>query len=334
MKSSLKTILTREQIEHLVKTNFPKTEIVDISEPSNGNICSVYLLHIASQGNLPSDIVLKVGMKADADCLRYEKDLFPTELKAYHLLKDKMIPMPKVLREDLSCRLVPAGYFFMEFVDGSTWMQAAKELGADDKRRLMMKLGEYNAKVSSVKGDYFGYLKEGEQHHFRSHSEAFCSMIKDILQDGREHMFDLPYKEIEGLIQTYCCLLDEVKEPRLVDFDMWAGNVFLDKKETVEISAIIDFGHCFYGDPYAAFTSAVHLFHDVEKEPEFIKGYESVLGEKLSFTENDRVRMDLYRLYMALLCAVETYRYEESVAIRQRTSQIHKIDELLKKLIS
>lgn len=333
MKSSLKTKLERAQIENLVKINFPETEIVDIKELSEGNIGSIYVLRTVFKGNSATDIVLKVGMKADVDCLRYERDLFPTEIKAYHLLKDTNIPMPKLLKADMSCHVIPSGYFFMEFVEGKTWNQAAKDLKADEKSCLMKKLGEYTAQISSVKGDYFGYLKDGEQHHFKTHSESFHHMIKDILSDGKEHDVDLPYKELEGLIEKYRCLLDEVKEPRLVDFDLWAGNVFLDKKETVEISSIIDFGHCFYGDPYAAFTCAVHLFEDVEEETDFIKGYESVSKEKLNFTENDRIRMDLYRLYMALLCAVETYRYEKSFGDKLRASQLNKIHKLQKKLI-
>lgn len=36
-----------------------------------------------------SKMVLKVGMTADVDCLRYEKELFPTEYKVYQLLQDQ-----------------------------------------------------------------------------------------------------------------------------------------------------------------------------------------------------------------------------------------------------
>lgn len=332
MKSNLKTKLDRAQIENLVKINFPKAKLSNITELEDGNIGSVYVIRMSLNDSTPMDYVLKVGMAAGADCLRYEKDLFATELKVYHLLDNKDIPIPKVLKADLSCEIVPAGYFFMEFIEGRTWKDAAKELSFDDKRHLMKKLGEYNARISSVRGNYFGYLKDGEQHRFKTHSEAFGNMINDVLLDGEERKFDLPYKEINSLPEKYRRLLDEVDEPRLVDFDLWAGNVFLRRGENVEISGIIDFGHCFYGDPYAAFTSAVHIFDNVEEEADFIEGYESVSKEKLQFTQNTRIRMNLYRLYMALLCAVETYRYEEALGNKLRSSYICKVNRLLEKL--
>lgn len=330
MKSILKTKLEREQIENLINIHFPGEELLEITELPDGNICSVYILHMDAKDR-PS-IVLKVGMKKDVDYLRYEKDLFPTEVKVYRLLEDKNVPIPEVLKADLSCEIVPAGYFFMNFVEGRTWMKAGKELDTANRRRLLKKLGEYHARISSIRGDYFGYLKEGEHHHFQTHSEAFFNMIQDILMDGKERKVQLPYEEIEKTVQACRGCLDEVKEPRLVDFDLWAGNVFLNEKETIEISGIIDFGHCFYGDPYAGFASAVHLYDDVEKEPDFIEGYESVSGEKISFTENFRTRMDLYRLYMALLCAVETYRYEESWGNKARASHLRRIEALIKKI--
>lgn len=333
MKSNLKTKLDRVKIENLVKINFPEAKLINITELQDGNIGSVYVLGMCLNGKPPVNYVLKVGMAMDAECMRYEKGLFATELKVYKLLENKNIPMPEVLKSDLSCKIVPAGYFFMDFIEGRTWKQAAKELSVEEKKYLMKRIGEYNAQISSVKGEYFGYLKDGEQHRFKTHSESFGKMIKDVLLDGGEHKFDLPCKEINCLLEKYRPLLDEVKEPRLVNFDLWAGNVFLRWGEKVEISGIIDFGHCFYGDSYAAFTSAVHIFNNIEEEGDFIEGYERASGEKLRFTENDRIRMDLYRLYMALLCTVETYRYEETLGSKIRAGQLKRINELLEKLI-
>ena len=108
MRSNLKTKLTKEQIEHLAEIHFPEIKILDIAESPDGNIGSVYILHTVSEEHSESNLVLKVGMRQDADCLRYEKELFPTELKVYHLLKNKKIPMPRILKEDFSCSIVPA----------------------------------------------------------------------------------------------------------------------------------------------------------------------------------------------------------------------------------
>ena len=100
----------------------------------------------------------------------------------------------------------------------------------------------------------------------------------------------------------------QVEKPCLVNFDMWAGNVFLWKKEC-RISGLIDFERCFFGDPYAGFVSAVFLIDDVEKEKEFIAGYNEASHKPLSFSRDNRIRMELYNLYFNVITTIETYRY-------------------------
>lgn len=345
MDSFIKTRLEKKQIEQFVKTCLPKQEIQEITEIPDGNICSVYVIQTSNRQSIASEapifsehcskMVLKVGMTADVDCLRYEKGLFPTEYKVYQLLQDQGIPIPHILKADLSGSIIPAGCLLMEFVEGTAWNKISGELERNERAQLMNGLGKCFAQISRIKGDYFGYLKDGAQHRFQTHGESFSHMIENILADGIERGIDLPSREIETMLYKQRSLLDEIKEPRLVDFDLWAGNVFVKKqKGQAEIAGIIDFGHCFYGDAYAAFAAAVHLFEDVEKEPDFIRGYECVSGETFSFTSHDRIRLDWYRLYLTLLCAVETYRYEKNLAEKVRASQLRKVERLLQKLQS
>lgn len=348
MESAVKSKLSREQLESLVKIHFPGSELLEVTELTDGNISSAYILR--GTGGLENAVVLKTGMTSGAEGLRYEKDLFPTEIKVYELLQDKGLSIPRILGSSL--KGIPAQdakeaisfpYFFMEYVEGQTWVKCLEE-AKGSRPELMEKLGYCNGVIHGVTGPYFGYLKEGEAYHFSTWGEAFSGMMRDILQDGREKHFDLPYKKIEQILEENFELLNQITEPRLVDFDLWAGNIFLSRNagqegtsegnsEKLEIAGIIDFGHCFYGDAFAGFTSAVHLFHDIEKEPEFRKGYESVMGKTITVTENDRIRMDLYRLYMALLCTVETYRYEPEQAEKQRSYHMKKVLSLVDMLL-
>lgn len=347
MESAVKSKLTREQLEQLVEIHFPGSELSEVTELTDGNISSAYILR--GTDGLENAVVLKTGMTSGAEGLRYEKDLFPTEIKVYELLQDKGLPIPRIL--GYSLKGIPAQdanealsfpYFFMEYVEGQTWVKCLEE-AKENRPELMEKLGYCNGVINGITGPYFGYLKEGEEYHFPTWGEAFSSMMGDILQDGREKHFDLPDKKIEKILAKNLELLNQVTIPRLVDFDLWAGNVFLRRSAgqegisegssgKIEIAGIIDFGHCFFGDSFACFTSAVHLFKDVEKEPEFRKGYEDAMGVPLTVTENDRIRMDLYRLYMALLCTVETYRYEPKRAEEQRKSQMRRVLQLVEKL--
>ncbi len=108
--------------------------------------------------------------------------------------------------------------------------------------------------------------------------------------------------------------LNEIKTPHLVDFDMWAGNIFIDEATCSHITGIIDFERSFFGDPAADFTSAMMLFDNVEDEPDFRKGYSEISNVPFKITDNDRIRMNLYRLYMAVIIFVESYRYDEDYA--------------------
>lgn len=347
MESAVKSKLTKKQLECIVETHFPGSELSEVTELTDGNISSAYILR--GTGGLENAVVLKTGMTSGAEGLRYEKDLFPTEIKVYELLQDKDLPIPRILGYSLeglpaqdANEAISFPYFFMEYVEGQTWVKSLEE-AKGSRPELMEKLGYCNGVINGVTGPYFGYLKEGEEYHFPTWGEAFSSMMFDILQDGREKHFDLPDKKIEEILAKNLELLNQIAVPRLVDFDLWAGNVFLRRSagqegisegrlEKLEIAGIIDFGHCFFGDPFACFTSAVHLFKNVEEEPEFRKGYEAAMGVPLTVTENDRIRMDLYRLYMALLCTVETYRYEPKRAEEQRRSQMRRVLQLVEKL--
>lgn len=63
-------------------------------------------------------------------------------------------------------------------------------------------------------------------------------------------------------------------------------------------------------------------------EPDFQLGYRSVIPH-FSITEDDNRRMELYRLYMDLILAIETYRFPEEYAVPART---HHLEEVKKRL--
>ena len=150
-----------------------------------------------------------------------------------------------------------------------------------------------------------------------------------MMEDDKRRRDDLPYKDIRLTVERHRGILDEVKEPRLVDFDLWAGNVFLRKEgEEYRISGIMDFERAFYGDPYADFIAAFGIYGDIAGEEAFIEGYSEAAGAGLEVTHNDRIRMKLYRIYMDLNLVIETYRFEEAYreqVIKSRKAELQKL---------
>ncbi len=331
MKSVTKNLLDEATVKRIAQHQFPGARVREVKELGGGMFNAAYLL---SGSGMPEEgLVLKVGPASGTKTLTYEKDIMKTEVEVYGLLEGRDISTPKVYAADFSGEVIPGDYFFMQRLPGQTWHDAKKHIPAADKRTLMHSFGRCNAAVHSVPGEWFGYVKREERFQFDSWGAAFTAMVGDILADGRADSIKLPYEAIEAALRKHRSLLDEVKAPSLVGFDMWPGNVFVAPQNgRYAITGVVDFERAFYGDTYADFTSAVMLFDDVEQEPDFIAGYEEVAGQKLTITHNDRTRMDWYRLYMAVIMCVETYRYGKAYAFAVQSYCRGKIKKLLAKL--
>lgn len=330
MESKTKSKVTQEMIKGMVARHFPKEEISSIQELTEGMFNSAYI--VRGTGILEKGVVLKTGPAPGADILIYEQEILRAEVEVYRLLQDRPIKIPGLLAWDYSHEDIPCDYFFMERVEGLPWKDCAQRISPESFRQLMYELGKSNAAVHSVKGQWFGYIKEDKRFRFDTWAAAFSAMMADILEDGRKRNYELPYEEIERTVKDREACLNQVGTPSLVDFDMWAGNVLVDEASCSHITGIIDFERSFFGDPLADFISAAYLFNDVEKEPDFQKGYEEISRVPFTITDDDRVRMDLYRLYMAVILFVESYRFSEQYESKAKMRMSERIRQLLEQI--
>jgi aminoglycoside phosphotransferase (APT) family kinase protein len=314
MVSNTKSILSNEVIESLVRTNFGEQAAVSsIEEFSEGFFNAVYGIKFVHPVNGYKEIVLKVGIDPDKHCLTYEKDIMKAEVAIYQKLEPIGVPVPKVLCYDFSRCHVACEYFFMEKLCGATWDKLKNEISEENEEQLQYQLGKYTAMIHSLKGEYYGYIKEDKSYQFETWQEAFKSFIYNIIDDGRKDNVDLPYDEILDTFDPLWHLLDEVKEPSLVNYDMWSKNILLDKRNgTYVIDGIIDHERAFYGDPLAEFISTITICGDITKAIAFQKGYAEVTGDFFSLNRNEQIRFAMYNVYVGLIIGVEIYRYEES----------------------
>lgn len=220
----------------------------------------------------------------------------------------------------------------MSQLQGDTWKNLHKKIPKDALPSLMHQLGRCFAVVHTVQGGWFGYIKENTRFQYKSWADAFQGMIADILADGKNHGKNLPYETIEAVVIKHRALLLEIEKPSLVDFDMWAGNVFINEQNDWHITGILDFERAFYGDPMADFVAAMMLFDDVEQEKQLQAGYSEVSGRPFVITPNDHVRMKLYSLYLCIIMIVETYRFNKLYAIGVEQYISGKMKKLLAEL--
>lgn len=312
MFSKTKSVLSRDVINRLVKANFgEQSEVTSIKELTEGWFNAIYVLHFAKPVNGFEELVLKVGVQEVKHILTYEKEIMRTEVLVYQKLATTDVPVPRVICHDFSHKLIDCDYFFMEKLQGKTWEKLNDTLTPQNLEQLQYDLGRYTAMIHSIRGDYFGYIKKDKAHHFSTWREAFRSFIDNLIADGRRDKVDLPYDKILNVLEPFWDSLDAVKEPSLVNYDMWSKNILLKESNgQYVIEGIIDHERAFFGDSIAEYISTSTICGNLEKAKVFQNGYSSI--RPFVFGVEEQIRYWLYTVYMGLLIGVEIYRYEES----------------------
>lgn len=331
METTTKNWLTKEQIMAVVQKHFKGAKITNIQRFKEGTLNTVYL--IEGTHSLSEGVILKTAPAVDTDMPNLEKGGLYTEIYVYLLLKDQNIPVPKMYAYDFSRKDIPCDYLFLERVKGKSWSKHLFDFKLIRKSNpeLMNQLGKINAVLHGVEGDWFGYIKDNGCHRYDLWSDAFIAMVNDLLDEAKQRGYNLPYSEIRAAVNTRRELLDEIRTPKLVNFDMWTGNIYLaSNKSKLNISGIIDFERFFFGDPLAAFPS--FALANLEKEPDFLSGYSEVIGKPFKLSEEDRSRLALYSIYASLVHIVGTYSYNIFIGASYRFYLKLEIKHFLKML--
>ncbi len=326
LKTATKNCFTNEQIKELIGKHFPESELETITSLSGGTFNTLY--EIKGSGELSNGVILKTGPNESIVVPSHEQSILQTEVYAYIMLADKELPVPQIYAYDFSKEDIPCDYFIMKKIEGKTWF----DYWPIKDSRLMRELGRYTAALHSVDKKWFGYMRWDKTGRFDKWGEAFIFMIDEVLNSAEHHGMKLPFKKIQNIIEERREMLNELKSPSLVNFDMWAGNIFVKKEPHYSISGFIDFERSFMGDPLASFSSALLLYNNVEKEKEFLAGYNEVSREPLVITDADREKMVMYELLMYLRAYSEIHRYGFWFGLVQRVVIRLIITELMSKL--
>jgi Ser/Thr protein kinase RdoA (MazF antagonist) len=102
-------------------------------------------------------------------------------------------------------------------------------------------------------GEAYGYPLRGSRSEQPTWRAAFGAMVADILDDAVRLDSALPMspEKIGDLLRRHADLLDDVRRPALVHFDLWDGNVFVrpDARLGWTVTGLIDGERALYGDP-------------------------------------------------------------------------------------
>lgn len=302
MESFNKTKLSDTQLKIIIDQAFDQS-IQTVEELSDGWANVAYVVQL----NDGKKVVLKVAPSSDKQLMRTEKNNMKTEVEAMRLVANRGdVPVPYIYTYDPDRRLIPSEYFIMEFIEGTPLNKIKETLSKEELEGIQKQIGEYSQRINTCEGAAFGYFHDSDELR-GSWTDAFRRMMDDVLADGRDLNVELPisYADIEKEIEKRIDALDEVTEPCLVHWDLWDGNVFIHEGK---ISGIVDFERAFWGDPLIEY-----YFGKIGRSAAFDEGY----GRGVS-TESERVRRELYDLYLDLILVIECdYRkYEDQSHIQ------------------
>ncbi|WP_143465689.1 phosphotransferase family protein [Kribbella sp. ALI-6-A] len=268
----MKRQLDRAAIEALLeRAGIARRELLDHEELTEGTYNTVYRLAVGER-----QLVLKLAPDPSSPGLAYEQALIRTETEFYQAARGKA-PVPEVVYADAELLLMTAlpGTTLLQSVPAERWSYR-RELGA-----IVRSLHEV------VGADGFGYPQRGL---LSTWATAFLRMLDDVLADAERFGVELPEGVSRHLVLDRFELLNTVRTPRLIHFDLWDGNILVDGGR---ISGLIDGERAFWGDPVAEFVSLT-LFSTVDDE--LLAGYGADI---------DRERLSLYRVYLYLIMLVE-----------------------------
>ena len=106
------------------------------------------------------------------------------------------------------------------------------------------------------------------------------------------------YGEVRAVLDEHAASLDEVVEPRFVEWDLWDNNVMV---KDGAIVSIIDHERAFYGDPLMEGYFAGTVLRSFGDSSAFLRGY-----GRGQLTESELTRRRLYTLHLVLIMVIET----------------------------
>lgn len=290
---------SNEKIAVMAKAAFPDKVVGNIVELTEGMCNAAYFVTFEDG----FQTVLKVASSDRSGFMTNEANLMAAEVEAMRLVKEKSrIKVADVFFYDTSKRLCDGDYFFMEALDGQSFISVMDSLEDDTIAKLRFDVGVLQRKLSDINGEKFGLLGDGKS-RFDNLFDFIYSLIFNVLTDAekRDVVIGVPKEKILNRLQEDKNVFDVVKTPSLVHWDMWEGNIFVKNNE---IAGVIDWERAMWGEPFMDDRFRHHNRHG-----DFLRGFGK---EQFSATERKRIYWYDILLYLTMMTEVTYREYEDN----------------------
>ncbi len=278
-------------IKEMTKKAFPGKTAADIKELTEG-MCNVTYNITFTDGE---ECILKIAAKDTTGNTSNEICLMAAEVKAMELVRENCsFKVAKVLAYDCTKTLCDGDYFFMEKLPGVNYSFIKDKMPEETKRRIAREIGEISKQLCSITNPQFGFL--GDTKRYDRLSDFVQTMLKNLIEDGQKKNVDwgCDIKKLSEDFEKEKHIFDEVSFASLVHWDMWEGNVFVDKER---VCGIIDWERAMWGEAFMD-----DRFRKHNRNADFLEGF----GKK-DFTESELRRLRWYDIILYMTMMVEVF---------------------------
>lgn len=311
MNTITKNKQSRETLENIVNQAYGEKAALLTYQAFPDGFCNISYCLCLSDGRT---VVLKVAAPPSVEMMSCETALMETEVKAMKTAMEHHIKgVPAVYFADFSKTICSGNYFLMELLSGQSYDKAKQEMSQEQREQIEIQIGQWLKKLNEIKGSRFGhFFREDLQRD--TWYEAFRLMLERVVEDGiaKEVNLCISPQELLHQLEQDKAYFDEVKEPRMIHFDSWDGNVFVDQNQLV---GLIDWERALWAE---GLMEDRFRFHNINAS--ILEGY-----GKEQLTKSERMRCYWYDVYLYLIMMIEgVYRHYEDDGQYQWTSGLLK----------
>lgn len=220
----------------LAAAGIPPDRLAHVGPLGGGTYNTVEELRLTDGGHY----VLKVAPTAPG--LSHETRLLSAEAEFCRGAALADVPAPRVVALD-------GQWLLMTVCPGDPWDES---LGPTEREDLRRELGSQMARLHRVTGPGFGYPSGAFGPLAPDWRTAFTGMFDALLADARGYgaWLPRPADEVAAVARAAYAALDEVTVARLVHFDLWPGNILVDRAgATPRIGGLVDGERMFWEIP-------------------------------------------------------------------------------------
>lgn len=289
---------SEDVIRQMASAAFPLKQMINVEELTEGMCNAAYLIRF-SDG---SSSVLKIASGDGKGLMSNEVNLMDAEVRAMRIVhKLNKVKVADVQYYDKSKEICNGNYFFMEEIEGQSYSSVKDSYTEEEQRSINYEIGQTEKAITGICGNHFGLLGD-DQHKYDNLFAFVYRLISVVLSDAEKKNIAIGVsgEEILLKLERDKKLFEMVKQPVLVHWDMWEGNIFVKDKH---ISGIIDWERAMWGEAFMD-----ERFRRHSRNQEFLKGY----GQE-SFTREEMCRICWYDIFLYLTMMAEgAYReYED-----------------------